>query len=129
MKLEKLLRDLNNYHKRIGVTILYNEPNSIWVRIKNKSLKMANSSFVIMIFLSSSKTFSNNDTMNRMTNLLSAVILFEILVNESLFLIQRHKILELVNWCKHVEVLQLRTFNKPYDWFSKARERIWITIR
>lgn len=129
MTLESLLRELNHYHKRHGVTILYNEPKSIWVRIKDQSLKVVTGIFCVMVLLSCSKTFSNNDTVNRIVNFIGSVLISEILSNETLFWLRRHKALRLVNWCRHIETHQVSVFYKPNDWFSKTRKEVRIIVR
>lgn len=120
---------LKKINQRFGLDFLSNDEYPRWIKIKNGWVKISAILLIIMVSMASTKTFSNNDNMNLILNLVYLFIILEALLNAVLLWKRRDKVEDLERWCNQIETSRIPTLTKPSDWCVKVQKRTITTIK
>lgn len=129
-KMHKLLTQMHFLHKIHGTTVLFKDKNSSWFyRLYKKFITVALLTFTAMFICGSFSLTSYNKNFQRLICQVGSVTCLQIISQESLFILQKQKVMSLVQWCNDIDVYKPRYCNKPNSWFDSTQTRILFLIR
>lgn len=120
---------LKKFHQCFGLEFRFNDEAPWWIKTKNVWVKIAAILFIIMLFMASTKTFSNNNSMNLTLNFMYVMLCMESFFVTALLWKRRDKVEDLVQWCHQTEIKHCLTLNKPTDYFIEMKNKTVTTIR